>query len=154
MFFNLLYFSVFRGGALAVGLGGLVLHLYLLFFLKKRALYALTYENFFFFLASNFFDAKLNAFTLAFFAATFLAFFNFKVGALFCYPTLLNFFFKNMYKTRFENSLVDGLLYVHPLCINFSYFFFLLATLFFLNKGLRGAWFGSWRADVSRGFFF
>ncbi len=136
-----------------MGLGGLALYLYLLFFLKKRALYALNYENFFFFIASNFFDARLNAYTLAFFAATFLAFFNFRAVAFFCYPTFLNFFFKNAHKTRFENSLVDGLLYIHPLCINLSYFFFLLSFLFFLNKGWKGAWFSSWRQDVAKGFF-
>lgn len=153
MFLNLIYFYVFRGAAQAVGLGSLTLYLFFFFYLKRRALYALNYENFFFFLASNFFDARLSAFALAFFLATFLAFYNVRVALLVCYPSFLNFFFKNMYKTRFENSLVDGLLYVHPVCINLSYFFFFLAVFLTINKGLKGAWFGLWRLDVYKNFF-
>lgn len=136
-----------------MSLGVLALYLYFVFFLKKKALYALNYENFFFFLASNFFDAKLSALALGFFLATFLAFYNFRVGLFLCYPSFFNFLFKDMYKTRFENSLVDGLLYVHPVCINLSYFFFFLGIFLFLNKNLRGAWFGSWMSDVSKNFF-
>lgn len=153
MFLNLFYLCVFRGVGQAVGLGSLVLYLFFVFFLKRKALYALTYENFFFFLASNFFDPKLSAFSFLFFLATFLAFFNLRAALLLCYPSFLNFFFKNMYKTRFENSLVDGLLYVHPVFINLSYFFFFLAIFWTLNKGLKGAWFGLWRLDIYRSFF-
>jgi len=153
LFLNLIYFYVFRGAAQAVGLGSLTLYLFFFFYLKRRALYTLNYENFFFFLASNFFDARLSAFALAFFLATFLAFYNIRAALLVCYPSFLNFFFKNMYKTRFENSLVDGLLYVHPVCINLSYFFFFLAIFLAINKGLKGAWFGLWRFDVYKNFF-
>lgn len=153
MFLNLLYFCVFRGAAQAVGLGSLVLYLFFSFFLKKKALYALNYENFFFFLASNFFDAKLSAFSFAFCLATFLAFYNLRAALLLCYPSFLNFFFKNMYKTRFENSLVDGLLYIHPVCINLSYFFFFLAVSWTLNRGLKKTWFGLWRLDLYKSFF-
>jgi cytochrome c biogenesis factor len=153
LFSNFFFFFIFKKNTVSFNFFFIFMYLFFFLIFKKKSLYFFNYENIYFYFIFSFFDAKLSIFFFFIFLLIFLNFFNFKINFFFFYFYFLNFFLKVILKTRYENSLIDGLLYIHPLCINLSYFFLFLLICYFLNKNYKKNWFNSWNQDIFFYFF-